>query len=286
MGNGQMQAIGPMDTRHLAQENDFLVVQFPPFNSAMVFSVKSVMNKGREFFSYGPLPTLTTTGVTSYDGGGGTAVPAAGTIAGREYTNDGLYFNVPSSGTFSMDQNVVDDNNNMWYLDPTKNHGNYLNHTLLRVTPAFLRLELQVPNGVRSFNFQDDLPGGIDKAIGYVRGFMNIAWLPGLRQSIRVGNDTNFQLYTSAAFKYRQYIVEVVRDAAVIFQILTRTFPMPHLVKWVTMPITIQDDAIKNAVKNTYGIADTAGFPFYPLNQRDAALQAYRNLISQLKEGA
>lgn len=282
--------MSPMDVRHLAQENDYLVVEFPQYKAAMVFSVRAVMNKGREFFHYGSLPTTTTTAVTAYGGGGGTAVPADGTIAQDEFTTSGLYFPVKTtsaSATFGMEQNLLDDNNNMWYLEPNNEHKNRIFQTLLKLTPSFLRLEIQVPNSVRTFNFQGDLPGGVDKPIGYMRGFANIAWLPGLRAGIRIGNDTNAQWRVAATFMFRELVVEVVRDPATIYQILTRTYPWPHLVKWVTMPTSITDEAIPNAIFNAYGMAGVAGFPFFGLSgeERDLALNRYRQLINQLKEG-
>ena len=267
-------AAHPMAMSNLADENEYVVMYLPPWGKAFVFRVVGVDNKGREDLNYGPFPTTTSTNLGSYSGGSPT-VAAAGEIPARSYTNNGLSFPLPSG----FAQNAFDDSD-MFYLDTDMNYK--LFHTLIQINPVFLRADVQLPIGVRAYNFQNTVPMGVDQPGGYSRGFLNLLWIPRIHMGVRIGNDTNWNLRTGLFFRYREYDVEIPRDPQLVYNILTRK--EKRAVHWVTMPINTQDSTITQALQNAYGFD---GFPMYSASpaKEQVALPEYQKLMGLIKPG-
>jgi hypothetical protein len=253
------------DELGLCPENSFLTAFIPATSKALVFRVKSRVNRRYEVLSYGPLPLTSGTTLPTYEGGS-VSVPADGVIPARAYTKDGLAFST------ALD---VLEKSDMWFL--SKDDRERLFHVIQYVTPLFLRMDVQVPMGVTQGRFQKDrVSTGVDKDFGFSRGVYEIVHLPALRYGYRYGNDTNVNLYTSVKFVYGEYIVEIPRNASLVFDILTRRVPS----HWLTLPINYTDPSVERALTDTYGIT---GFPVYRVDQRDAALREYDALLREVK---
>ena len=254
-----------VDELGLCPENGFLTCFIPALGKALVFRVKSRVNRRYEVLHYGPLPLTSGTTLPTYEGASVT-VPANGVIPARAYTKDGLAFPTTLS---------VYDKSDMWYL-PTDDRDR-LFHVIQYVTPAFLRIDVQIPTGVSQGRFQKDrVTTGVDKDFGFSRGTYEIVHLPGIRYGYRYGNDTNVNLYTSVKFTYGEYIIEIPRNSNLIFDILTRR-AQSH---WITLPINYTDPSITRALTETYGIE---GFPVYRQDERDRAIREYESLLGGVK---
>jgi hypothetical protein len=168
-----------VDELGLCPENGFLTCFIPALGKALVFRVKSRVNRRYEVLHYGPLPLTSGTTLPTYEGSSVT-VPASGVIPARAYTKDGLAFPTTLS---------VYDKSDMWYL-PTDDRDR-LFHVIQYVTPAFLRIDVQIPTGVTQGRFQKDrVTTGVDKDFGFSRGTYEIVHLPGIRYGYRYGNDS------------------------------------------------------------------------------------------------
>jgi len=117
---------------------------------------------------------------------------------------------------------------------------------------------------------------GVEKLFGYSRGSIEDNPLPKLHYGYRFGNDSNLSVYTGVDFTYGEYVVEIPKDAELIFNILTRRVPS----YWVTMPIAVYDDSIRRAFTETYGIE---GFTVYPVTKREEAISEYNTLLKEVK---
>ncbi|MEM4429652.1 MAG: hypothetical protein QXM08_00630 [Thermofilaceae archaeon] len=253
-----------VDSLGLVLENQLLVVYVPARNAALVFRVKSRVNRGFEVFNYGPLPLAAGEVLPTYDGGS-VPVPADGVMPGRSYTPTGRSF--PLKGAF--------DESDMWYVPEDERER--LFHVIQRVTPEFLRVDVQIPRGVTQGRFQGDrVVTGVDRDFGFSRGRIEVVHLPRLRYGYRWGNDTNMSVRTFVRFTYGEYIVETPRDPQLIFDVLTRRV-QGH---WVTLPVSIWDPAVETALVMTYGFT---GFPLYGVHERDKAIREYNELLKLVK---
>jgi hypothetical protein len=257
--------MNPTDEYEICHENTFITVFIPATSKAFVFRVKSRINRGYERFHYGPLPLTSGTTLPTYEGGSA-SVPANGVIPARAYTKDGLVFPTTLS---------VFDENDMWYL-PTEDRDR-LFHVIQYVTPAFLRIDVQIPTGVTQGRFQKDrVTTGVDKDFGFSRGVYEIVHLPGIRYGYRYGNDTNVPLFTSVKFVYGEYVIEIPRNSSLIFDTIVKRVPS----YWITLPINYTDPSITRALTETYGIE---GFPVYRQDERDRAIREYESLLGGVK---
>ena len=253
-----------VDELGLVRENEHLVVFMPGYGAALVFRVVARANKGYERLPYGPLPLKKDETLPTYDGGTAT-VPADGVMPARAYTNRGK--------TFPMKE--VYDETDMWFVP--KDYRERLFHVIQRVTPGFLRCDVQVPINVNQARFQRDrLVVGIDADWGFKRGTTEVVHIPELHYGYRWGNDTNMDVYTSVTFTYAEYIVETPKDPDVIFDVLVRRLPA----HWVTLPVTAPSPAIDRALEETYGYK---GFKLYPVNRRGEAIAEYRRILEGVK---
>jgi len=253
------------DELGLVLENNFLTLYIPATAEALVFRVKSRVNRGYEVLNYGPLPLAYGTTLPTYEGGS-VSVPASGVMPARSYVKDGLEFST------TLD---VYDKGDMWYLP--EDCRDRLFHVLQYVTPAFLRMDVQIPVGVTQGRFQKErVTTGVDKDFGFTRGFMEIVHIPKIRYGYRYGNDTNINLVTNARFIYGEYIIEIPRNSALIFDILTRRVAS----HWITLPISYMDSTVKSSLIDVYGVT---GFPLYRLDQRNEAIAKYDQLLREVK---
>jgi hypothetical protein len=255
--------MNPTDEYGLCPENTFITVFIPATSKALVFRVKARANRRYEVMNYGPLPLSSGAVLPTLDGSS-TTVPVDGVIPARAYT-DGLMF--PMNGAF--------DENDMWYVP--EDYRDRLFHVVQYVTPAFLRMDVQIPMAVTQGRFQKDkIITGINKDFGFARGSYETVHIPKVHYGYRYANDTNVPLYTFAKFIYAEYIVETPKNSSLIFDILTHRVPS----RWISLPINIVDPTIEGALIETYGIT---GFPVYRMDERDMALKDYETILRGVK---
>jgi len=248
------------DELGLVKTNEFLTVVLPAYG-ALVFRVKTRTNRGYEKLPYGPLPLSSGDALPTYEGASAT-VPADGVLPARAYTT-GLSF--PLDGAY--------DETDMWYT--TEDYRERLFHVIQKVTPAFLRVDVQIPKAVTQGRFQrDKVITGVDTDFGFARGELEVVHIPRLRYGFRYGNDTNLNVYTMVNFVYAEYIVEIPKDPNLIFDVLTRRVPS----HWITLPVNVTDVSIDSALDKTYGFR---GFPIYGINEKERAVREYAELLRE-----
>ena len=138
------------DALGLTLEGEHLTAFIPATSKAFVFRVKSRVNRRYEQLNYGPLPLTSGTTLPTFEGGS-VSVPADGVIPARAYTT-GLMF--PMSGAF--------DSSDMWYTP--EDYRDRLFHVIQYLTPAFLRVDVQITIAVTQGRFQKDkIVTGVDK---------------------------------------------------------------------------------------------------------------------------
>lgn len=250
-----------LDKYGLVRDGGLLTMYIPATGKAIVFIVKGRANRGGEELDYGPLPTTTSDTLPTYDGG--SATPSEdGTLPGRAYT-DAIKFSYSNTSLY--------DTSDIWYV-PEDFRGR-LFHVITQVTPAFLRVGVEVPAGVTQTYFQKTkMAIGVTGDWGFSRGRFEMLHLPKIGVGYRFGNDTNMEVYTHVKFYYAEYIVKVLVDPDAVFDVLTGAIPS----HWVSLPINYYDATIKSALKTTYGFE---GFPVFPRWRRNDALTAYRMLV-------
>lgn len=252
-----------VDELGLVRTGEFLTAFLPATGKAFVFRVKARVNQDREVINYGSIPLVAGESLPTYEAAS-TTVPADGVIPARAYTGGKTF---PMAGAY--------DEGDMWYVP--EDYRDRLFHVLQYVTPAFLRLDVQVPTGVTQGRFQKDkIVTGVDKDFGFSRGFIETVHVPKLRYGYRYGNDTNINLFTFVKFVYGEYIVEIPKNSSLIFDVLTRRIPS----HWVTMPINISDPAISRALTDTYGVQ---GFTVYRIDQKETAVREFESLLKEAK---
>jgi hypothetical protein len=253
------------DALGLTLEGEHIVAFIPATSKAFVFRVKSRINRGYEKFHYGPLPLAANLPLSSY-AGGVIPVPAAGVMPMTAYTPVGMGLKFPLSGAI--------EETDMWYLP--EDYRERLFHVISEVTPKWLRRDLEIPSGVTQGRFQRDrVTTGIDKLFGYTRGRLETIHFPKLHYGYRFGNDSNLNVYTGIDFTYAEYIIEIPKDAELIYNILTRRAPS----HWITMPITVYDESIRRVFTDVYGIE---GFTLHPATKRSEAISEYQALLKEV----
>jgi hypothetical protein len=252
------------DSYGLVKDNEFLTVYIPLTNRAFVFRVLARTNALSPVFNYGPLPLTSGESLNGYDGGT-VSVPADGVMPGRAYTRSGKSFSL----TGAIEES------DMFYLP--KDYNERLFHVIQYVTPSFLRVDVQIPTGVPQGRFQRDrVLVGIDADFGFRRGSIETVHFPEIHYGYRYGNDTNMALYTHVKFVYGEYVIEIPKNAELIYAILTKKVPS----HWVTLQLGSYDSAIVRGFRETYNFE---GFRLYGIHQRDIALSEYSSLINQVR---
>jgi hypothetical protein len=255
-----------VDELGLVLEGEHLSVFIPATQKAFVFRVKSRHNRGFERIHYGPLPLPANVMLASFLGGG-IQVPVAGVLPGTAFIPSGAGISFPLTGVF--------DEADMWFLPPEFRER--LFHVKLDLTPRWLRVDLEIPRGVSQRRFQrDKVTLGVEKLFGFSRGHVEVIHFPGIHYGYRFANDSNLHVFTGVDFTYGEYVVEIPKDAELIFNILTRRVPSLFL----TMPITVFDESIRRAFLDTYGIE---GFPLFPITKKADAIAEYERLLREVK---
>jgi len=257
-----------MPEARFAREGDYLAVYIPPSNSALVFWVKSVANRGYQAIDYGPLPISSGSTLPTLDGGSAT-VPEDGVLPARAYTATGIQFPSPVPNVHAS--------SDMWYLQ--EDARDRLFHVFQRVTPAWLRVDVQVPTGVTQARFQANRATlGVDRAFGFSRGCAEVAHIPKLSYGYRYANEANLDVRTFVRFEYAEYVVEVPRNPRLIFDILARRVPS----LWVSLPASTMDPAIERALDDVYGFR---GFKVYREDEAQKAVKEYEEALKRAKLG-
>lgn len=252
-----------VDDLGLVLEGQFLTVFIPPTNCALVFRVISRANRGYEQLNFGLLPLKSGESLPTYEGASIT-VPEDGVLPARAYVLDGKSF--PMSDAY--------DETDMWYTP--EEYRNRLFHVIHRLTPDFLRADVQIPKGVTQGRFQKDkIITGVHKDWGFTRGKLEVAQIPEIHYGFRWGNDTNMPVYTAAEFIYAEYTVDIPKDAELLFLILTKKIPS----YWISLPVTVYDTTIESALKRVYGLE---GFKVYGVHQREVAIRDYSEAIRKV----
>ena len=252
-----------MMMKGLVREGEYLTVFIPAYERALVFRVRSVVNAGREHIHYGPLPISEGDVLSTLDGGS-VSVPADGVLPARAYT-EALTF--PIEGVFDSDD--------MWYIPA--DYRERIFHVIQSVTPSFLRIDAQIPPAVTQGRFQREKKIiGVEKDFGFARGEFEMIHFPEIHIGYRYANDTNVDLRTSVQFTYGEYVVEIPRDAETLFRILTKKIES----HWITLPISVADPSIEDALQKTYGIL---GFELFRSDQRDEAIAEYERILGEVK---
>lgn len=250
----------------ILDENSILAVYIPATNRAFVWRVKSLTNKNYTSIDYGPLPIPANYPFSSYITGVIPA-PAAGVMPAYSYTPIGGELSFPFAGAY--------DETDMWYLP--KDYHERVFHVVSMVTPGWLRCDIAIPRGVPQGKFQRDrVSTGLEKLMGYSRGWMETVHIPSLRYGYRYGNDSSLNVYTGIRFRYGEYVIETPRDAELIFNILTRRVKAD---RWISLPIQSYDEGIKRALLDDYGIE---GFPVYGQHERARAIPEYTDLLGRV----
>jgi len=252
-----------MMMKGLVREGEYLTVFIPAYERALVFRVRSVVNAGRERIHYGPLPISEGDVLSTLDGGSA-SVHADGVLPARAYTE---------ALTFPMED--VFDGDDMWYIPA--DYRERIFHVIQSVTPSFLRIDAQIPPAVTQGRFQREKKIiGVEKDFGFARGEFEMIHFPEIHIGYRYANDTNVDLRTSVQFTYGEYVVEIPRDAETLFRILTKKIES----HWITLPISVADPSIEDALEKTYGIL---GFELFRSDQRDEAIAEYERILGEVK---
>lgn len=254
--------ISVVDKYGLVKDNELLVGYFPNTNKAMVFRVITRQNKEFETFNYGTLPTSVGNVLNTYDGGTSTVgidgeLPARSYTAGKQFPADDVW-----------------DTSDQWFIPFSWNDRVF--HVKTRVTPGFIRVGLQIPQGVNQSRFQKErVVGGVNyqTGFGYKFGEMETLHFPEMHYGYVFGNDTNLNLITGVEFIYGEYLVKIPNSPSLIFDVLSKNYPA----HWIGMPVSTADSTITQGLKKTWGFD---GFSVYPNLKREQAIKEYSAILS------
>jgi len=252
---------GVTDKYGLVKDNELLTVYYPSTNKAMVFRVITRQNQEFETFNYGTLPTAVGDVLNTYDAGNAT-VGIAGELPARSYTT-GRQF--PLSDVW--------DESDMWFTPYTWNDRIF--HVKTRVTPGFVRVGLQIPQGVNQSRFQKErVVGGTNyqTGFGYQFGSIETVHMPEMHYGYTFGNDTNLNLRTGVEFTYGEYVVKIPNSPTLIADVLSKSYPA----YWVGLPVSTADSTVTQGLKKTWGFD---GFSVYPNLKRDTAIKEYTSIL-------
>jgi hypothetical protein len=257
---------GVTDKYGLVKDNELLTVYYPSTNKAMVFRVITRQNKNFETFDYDVSTNGDPTGVgdvlNTYDGGIAPAVGFNGELPARAYTT-GKQFSLAD----------IWDTTDMWFTPYTWNDRVY--HVKMHVSPGFVRVGLQIPQGVNQSRFQKErVVGGVNYQVGfgYQFGALETVHMPEMHYGYTFGNETNVPLRLGVKFTYGEYVVKIPNSASLIFDVLSRSYPS----HWVGLPVSTADSTITQGLKKTWGFD---GFSVYPNLKRDQAIKEYTSIL-------
>ena len=255
------------DDYGLVNPNEYLTVFIPATKKVMIYRVLARQNPGLEMLNYGCLPLpVTSGGMGTLDGG--TATATSGIIPSRAVTSRAIQFAPPGDVVGSQDST------DMWYLDETYRDRIFHVHTY--ITPAWLRIAVEIPTGTKQQKFQKDrVQVGVSNSFGWATGHLETVHIPALKYGYDFGNEMNIALYTLTKFIYAEYQIAIPTDPDLIFDIITQARPS----HWVTLPVFTNDSSMQTAFTKNYNFQ---GFPMYDKTQRQKAVQEYSQIIATI----
>lgn len=184
-----------------------LVVSFPMWEAILAYRVLARVNKGFEEINYGifPIPPAAPTGVVG-----------AGATSGRF--------------GFSWAVLPAERRSDMWWFDDTDK----LLQVKIRVSPFLLRNFIFIAVGTQEAQFlgiataDDTVPSDF----GFWRGTIELPILPYMHIEMSSYNHTNFNLIGDVRFEYGEYRVELIKDAELLWKLMTKR----ELAHWLTLP--------------------------------------------------
>lgn len=268
------------DEYGLTLPRNFINLYFPATNKSVLLYVTKRRNPYWSLLNFGPLPTTTSTsfslyasGVGGSSGTGSASAAAAGQIPASAWTK-GLQFNNPStfffSGTFPYGTGDI------WYTQVKDT----IFEVYQKVTPGWLRVEIEAPANQNQQALQQSVAGGVDQDFGWKRGEFYAVHLPWLHYGYGYGNDSNFPVYTRTIFRYAEQQVELVTNPQLSFDILQGIIPS-HLVE---MPVVNSPGAVSQALQQTWGFDGVPVLPFR--TPREDFVTAIAGALSKRTGGA
>jgi len=260
-----------VDRFGLVEDNQYLVVEIPAYESFIPFKVKYRVNRGYERIDYGPIPTTSGTSYPTLDGGTAT-VPEDGVMPAMAYmpTSDPIVF--PASGvglTYG-----VSDTDDMFYISE-KDFDNRVIHLHASFSPSWLRIVVDMPRSTLQGMYQKATLD-INMGMGFRRGGIETVILPAVKIGWRFANDTNMDVYTVARFVYGEYVVDIVNDAEMVFNLGVGKVKA----KRVVLPVNVPSYDFEDALRKTWGFT---GFKMYAEHEKSIAISEYNEVISELR---
>ena len=228
-----------LDELGLVRDNNYLVVYIPPTNKAFVFWVKGRVNSGYEVLHYGPLPLLTSITCTGY-AGNNLSPPATGVIPPMNYCPSLLpppTKLIPAPPGTNLSQF-------MFYHEKKEK----LFHVRMFVRPRWIRTQIQIPPGSSQYMF-NDYTVGVGYSGGFGRGYLEYVVFPGLIYSFVWGNDMVYGAFTILDIIYGEYLVDLVTDPDILYEVLTHQIPSA----WIVFPVTRIETTVNNQWVEYYG---------------------------------
>jgi len=189
---------GILDEKGFVLENQYLVVSFPQWNGILAYKVLARTNKGFEELNYGALPV-------SFSGHTSGVIPANNRTGSFKIS----WTRLPTERATDM----------FWYDDPSK-----LLHVKLDIKPFMLRKYLYLTEGIQQVRYLGVVTAdpSMGDDFGYWRGEKELIILPFMHIAFDVYNKTNMDLRTYLRIKYGEYKVEFIKDADLLFNLMTR----------------------------------------------------------------
>ena len=255
----------------LVEDNQYLVVEIPAYESFIPFRVVYRVNRGYERIDYGPLPITSGKAYPTF-GGGTVTVPEDGVMPAMAYmpTSDPIVF--PASGiglTYG-----VSDMNDMFYISE-KDFTDRVIHLYASFSPSWMRVVVDMPRSTLQGMYQKATLD-INMGMGFRRGGIETVILPAVKIGWRFGNDTNLDVYTMARFVYGEYVVDIVKDAETVFNLLIGKIKA----KRVVLPINVPSYDFEDALRKTWGFT---GFRMYAEHEKSTAISEYNEIIREIR---
>jgi hypothetical protein len=242
-----------LDEKGFVREGEHIIIPIPAYNAVLPFRVRSIANKGTEFFNYGPVPYT----FSGYPEG---VITARSTTPGFKWKD--------RTGRLVAEQAA-----DMFYFTVP----NKLIHAYIDIRPHLFRIYREIPTGTKQTRYLDAVTftTEVDETasiFGYTVGVVEHIFLPNFHVDWFVHNATNMDLRTSVMIKYAEYEVELVKDPALIFSMLMRQVPA----YWWTLPAVTRFNEMDRLLSEIYKITP---IPHYRQGEKEKALREIPDLI-------
>ena len=223
--------MGVTDKKGLVKENNYLVCSFPQWSGIVAYWIYGRANAGFEEINYGPL-----------------------NIAGINSAIAGVSDGGTSSGAFSFNWNILPQEfraDMFWYDRPER----LLHIKKLDMIPYQLRKYMWLTTGVQQANYLQEAPAqpATPSDFGFWRGSKELVVLPYMHIQFEVANMTNMNLYTYAKMVYGEYLVQLVTDPKILWELMNRKGDYAtRNAYWFTFPGQIR--FVKEPFERGYGI--------------------------------